>query len=721
MQKSEASKNEAQSSEGVAMSDSRGAETKAAASMKPALTAQIKDLNKLRHDFPVVLLGDGEDEPLRSLTAITNDLLRRTAPRGNKGERMRLKVLAVEQRIREAASAGRGGSLGLMWDEAAKEVAAAGRVSEEDRRKNEACLAQARAGLTVDGDVIGFGEDAPARVVAHCWERLHKEQASAALEDLGELIDGLEKVRRVDLAKSDDARAPEALQGAVGPGLAGSFDFSAMSGLLDKRSGQSRLSGERMERIERSLEVMRTQRFFPGDSEPEAYGFTFKSCGEALAAYRERLPALVELAKAVRVAVLEIEGRYEPEVHDTYFESFSERSLTGVEIAGSASYLVLPSGKLYTNEERGGLIEALASDLPIKVLFAATELFDPCPACGGHGNFTGWEARLGAMAASLGTAFVVQTAASQLRNAVPDVMEALQQEGPALMSVYVAPDERFPALDHYLAAAAAAESRAFPYFVFDPSGHTSQARFRVGANPQPEAMWPVHTLYYEDEDLQGISAELPFTILDLMACDVRLSCCFEPVTTENPEQVLVPAGELLELDEEACHGKRGYVLMVDGDCRLQKVAVGCDAIRLARRCADLWRDLQERSRILAPPEPVAEEQPGEEEHTETEESAAPTAPAPKPGEGAESEERSTDDPFVDTPQCSSCDECIEVNDKMFAYNDDKQAYIKNLGAGTYRDLVEAAERCKVAIIQPGKPQNLNEPGLDELIKRAEAL
>jgi len=40
-------------------------------------------------------------------------------------------------------------------------------------------------------------------------------------------------------------------------------------------------------------------------------------------------------------------------------------------------------------------------------------------------------------------------------------------------------------------------------------------------------------------------------------------------------------------------------------------------------------------------------------------------------------------------------------------------------ASSYRELVEAAENCQVAIIHPGKPKNPNEPGLDELLKRAE--
>jgi hypothetical protein len=56
---------------------------------------------------------------------------------------------------------------------------------------------------------------------------------------------------------------------------------------------------------------------------------------------------------------------------------------------------------------------------------------------------------------------------------------------------------------------------------------------------------------------------------------------------------------------------------------------------------------------------------------------------------------------------------------MFAYDANKQATIADVNAGTYRELVEAAETCQVSIIHPGKPRNANEPGLAELLKRAE--
>ena len=57
---------------------------------------------------------------------------------------------------------------------------------------------------------------------------------------------------------------------------------------------------------------------------------------------------------------------------------------------------------------------------------------------------------------------------------------------------------------------------------------------------------------------------------------------------------------------------------------------------------------------------------------------------------------------------------------MFAYNENRQAYIKNPDAGTFAQLVEAAESCQLSIIHPGAPRNPTEPGLDALIARAEA-
>ena len=94
------------------------------------------------------------------------------------------------------------------------------------------------------------------------------------------------------------------------------------------------------------------------------------------------------------------------------------------------------------------------------------------------------------------------------------------------------------------------------------------------------------------------------------------------------------------------------------------------------------------------------------------------APAVAPAAAEAEAARNPDEAYIETIRCSTCNECTQVNPRMFAYNENKQAYIADLKAGTYRQLVEAAESCQLSIIHPGKPWDAEEPGLDELLERA---
>jgi pyruvate-ferredoxin/flavodoxin oxidoreductase len=76
------------------------------------------------------------------------------------------------------------------------------------------------------------------------------------------------------------------------------------------------------------------------------------------------------------------------------------------------------------------------------------------------------------------------------------------------------------------------------------------------------------------------------------------------------------------------------------------------------------------------------------------------------------------EPYIDTDRCTTCNECTNLNGKMFAYDDNKQAYIRDARAGTFAQLVQAAERCPAALIHPGTPLNPNEKDLAKWIERA---
>ncbi len=68
--------------------------------------------------------------------------------------------------------------------------------------------------------------------------------------------------------------------------------------------------------------------------------------------------------------------------------------------------------------------------------------------------------------------------------------------------------------------------------------------------------------------------------------------------------------------------------------------------------------------------------------------------------------------------CTSCNECTGINSKIFAYDADQHAYIKNPKGGPYKDLVRAAEKCTAQVIHPGTPWDPNEKDAAKLLSRA---
>jgi len=100
------------------------------------------------------------------------------------------------------------------------------------------------------------------------------------------------------------------------------------------------------------------------------------------------------------------------------------------------------------------------------------------------------------------------------------------------------------------------------------------------------------------------------------------------------------------------------------------------------------------------------------------ESAVTPAAAPALAAAAE-EEAIVLEAYIDSVRCTTCNECTNLNNRLFAYNSDKQAFIKDPAAGTFAQLVTAAERCPVSIIHPGSPLNPREKDLPKWIKRAE--
>ncbi len=98
--------------------------------------------------------------------------------------------------------------------------------------------------------------------------------------------------------------------------------------------------------------------------------------------------------------------------------------------------------------------------------------------------------------------------------------------------------------------------------------------------------------------------------------------------------------------------------------------------------------------------------------------AAPTAAAPPSAATAPADDDLAIEAYIESARCTTCNECTNLNRKMFAYNAEKQAYIKDPKAGTFAQMVQAAEKCPVGAIHPGTPLNPKEKDLAKWIERA---
>lgn len=161
--------------------------------MRPALFARFGDVEKLRYDFPLVLLAGPQDAPaLASLSGLVDGILADVAPKGIVGERFRRNVLRIEREIRALKASGETGTLTSLWDRAVEALQPRGGAPLlED-------AAKARAALKVDGEVAGFAPSAPVRLVTHVWRALETRRSVQMRRRIETLA-----LRLADLVKAD--------------------------------------------------------------------------------------------------------------------------------------------------------------------------------------------------------------------------------------------------------------------------------------------------------------------------------------------------------------------------------------------------------------------------------------------------------------------------------------------------------------------------------------
>ncbi len=711
--------------------------------LRPALLSRYRDLGRLRYDFPLVLVDAAPGEPFAlPLTDLVNDLVRRTVPAGPGGEAMRKHLIHVERDIRRSVAEGRRGRLSGLWEAA---VTARG---PELAPELEELLRRAGTELAADGEVVDCDESLPETLMVHAWRVVQREKLARAREDINRLIVKLSDILRADYIHSAEGQKPDSLRAAVGTRQQGLFNFDTMAGLLARGRPRPGLGERRRERIESVLAVLRAQRFFPdplvegtAPADAHPYEFRFDSCRSVQEAYTRRLPEMAALVRAMSIAELEVDGRYDESHHDAFFDAFDADAVSRQDLGIFPDYLACLRGRARAEAADVNLMELLSSGIPVKVLVEVDDLLEEAAVSEAHFTFGVRSVQLASLAMALNDAFVLQSTSSNLPQLTGALRRGLSTPAPALFSVYTATAAHSGDLPRYLVSAAAMQSRAFPAFTYDPSaGPDMASRFSLQDNPQPLNDWARASFEYADSSMQRITVDLAFTLADFVAADPRYAGHFARVPHEKWEDTQVLLSDWLQRGE-AAEGEAPCLLAVDEDDVLHRLVVDEKLVQATRRCLENWHRLQEMGGVHNSHAEalLAKERAAWEEEKRREIDALSAASAPAGAEAAaqappadaspveapqaepeieEEPEHSPDEAWIETVRCSSCNECTQINSEMFAYNENQQAYIKDLKAGSYRQLVEAAESCQLSIIHPGKPWDANEPGLEELVERA---
>ncbi|NNE69449.1 MAG: ferredoxin, partial [Rhodothermales bacterium] len=367
--------------------------------------------------------------------------------------------------------------------------------------------------------------------------------------------------------------------------------------------------------------------------------------------------------------------------------------------------------------------------------------------------------------------FAAETSLSDLAGVQSALSACFDHQGPAVVGIY--------APEHYLVAAAALEGRAIPAFSCAPAGLTWRERFKLGNNPTPEEDWSSDSAGTAQFSWADFAALLPslsslFLVLPSDVSDEGLVPAAQWLDLPTQERSrLLPYIKLHDADGEERKAMPASPVMTKmrrvrnrwrrlrelGGVSNSFEAAVRESMEVEQRAAleQLKGELESRheAEMNQAVAGLAEEivsniarsllgqngsvdlaaaatlDPGQASVGSRSLAAADDGPANEPAkvetetemaganqEVAEEEPQVLDEAWVETVRCTSCNECTDLNGMIFAYDDNKQAYIKDAAAGPYRDLVIAAEKCPAAIIHPGKPLNPDEPHLEELLERA---
>ncbi len=475
----------------------------------------------------------------------------------------------------------------------------------------------------------------------------------------------------------------------------------------------------------------------------------------AMGVFEGHMSKMAEGFRAIRKAELEIAGDYRPSQHDEFFTYFDWQQFSDDEFKLCPPVVAVGGDGAMYDIGFQNLSRLMMSGKPIKVLVVDTQVYSNT---GGQACTSGFFGQVSDMAqfgkATKGkqevrkeiglvgmahrTTYVLQSTISHASHMIEGFIEGLLARRPALFNLYTSCQPEHGIGDDMgeHQARLAVESRAYPLFRYDPDkGPTAEECFDLSGNPAPDDTWPTYTLTYREGSREK-TMELPMTFADFAITEVRFRKHFRVAPPDTWNDKMLPLHEFLDLGEDEREGRFPFIWSVDRQNRLSRLLVDESMVRSCEDRRDFWHML----RGIAGTDRQAPDLAAVEARVRGEvvqkiaaglaqfagdadvEVAVPEAGAAV-AESADATAPAADGdymaPWIDTDDCTACDECTTLNPSMFEYNADKKAVIRDPDAGPYSDLVKAAEKCTAQVIHPGLPRDRSAADIDKWIARGE--
>ena len=312
---------------------------------------------------------------------------------------------------------------------------------------------------------------------------------------------------------------------------------------------------------------------------------------------------------ALRVAQLDLDDDYDPQVHDRFFKLFGWADFTPDELSLLPTVISMGGDGATYDIGFGALSRLLSTSTPIKVVVLNSGGYSNTGGQASTASLTGQDAdlarfgaahkgkqedrkELGLIAAFHPNVFVVQTSAALQGHFLKNAMEYLNRnDSPAVLDVY-APCQAENGIGDSAGShhgRMAVESRTSPVFVHDP--HRSgdmRGRFSLDGNPDADKDWATNTIEYVEGGVTKL-LEVPLTPADFAATEGRFKKQFRRLAADA---VGVPVYEFIDLSPADQKGKTPFIWSTDEDKNLIKLEVAESLIHLVRERRKYWRTLQ---------------------------------------------------------------------------------------------------------------------------------